>query len=162
MTQSLENLTQEVASLLQSKNLTVATAESCTGGWIGKMLTDISGSSAYYPGGVIAYSNDIKHKVLGVAAEDLNKYGAVSSQVAQAMALGAKSVFAADIAVAVTGIAGPTGGSADKPVGTVWFAWALPDGSVVAKEERFTDSREDVRKSTVYKALDQIRQIIAE
>ncbi len=162
MNQPLENLAKEVASLLQSKNLTVTAAESCTGGWIGKMLTDISGSSAYYPGGVIAYSNDIKHKVLGVAAEDLTKYGAVSSQVAQGMALGAKKVFTADIAVAVTGIAGPTGGSVDKPVGTVWFAWALPDGSVLAKKECFTGSREDVRKSTVYKALDQIRQIIAE
>lgn len=162
MTQSLQNLTQEVASLLSAKNLTVATAESCTGGWIGKMLTDISGSSAYYPGGVIAYSNDIKHKVLGVAADSLNKYGAVSSQVAQQMALGVKRVFDVDIAVAVTGIAGPTGGSADKPVGTVWFAWALPDGSVVAKEECFAGSREDVRKSTVYKALDEVRQIIAE
>ncbi|THB72799.1 MAG: CinA family protein [Gammaproteobacteria bacterium] len=168
MQESLEDIANQLALLLKQQKLTIATAESCTGGWIGKELTAIAGSSAFFRGGVIAYSNEIKHKLLNVPAEIIQKHGAVSQQVVQAMALGAKQRLDVDIAIAVSGIAGPAGGSVEKPVGTVWFAWTLPGnlalqkGKVIAEEKIFTGSREDVRKSTVYHALDKIKQILAD
>ena len=109
---------------LQQNALTVGTAESCTGGSIAATLTAVSGSSAYVKGGIVAYSNDVKTNVLGVSAEDILRYGAVSEQVVHQMARGAQRILACDCAVATSGVAGPTGGTPDKPVGTVWIAAA--------------------------------------
>ncbi len=162
MEQSLEEITQKVAELLKKQKLTLATAESCTGGWIGKELTAVAGSSCFFNGGIIAYSNQIKQKLLNVPAEIIEQYGAVSEQVASSMAQGAKNALGTDIAIAVTGIAGPTGGRAEKPVGTVWFAWVLSDNKVVTNKEIFAGSREQVRESTVREALEKIKQILAD
>ena len=168
MERALQDLTSQVAELLKQYQLTIATAESCTGGWIGKELTAIAGSSSFFNGGIIAYSNEVKQKLLNVSLETINEDGAVSETVAQAMACGAKQVLESDIAIAVTGIAGPTGGTEEKPVGTVWFAWALPEklskhgNTVITDKQVFAGSREDVRLSTVLHALEKIKQILAE
>lgn len=142
---------------LLGKNLTVAnatisTAESCTSGLVGKTITNTSGSSAYYMGGVISYSNDIKHRVLGVPQELLDTYGAVSEQVARAMAEGVARVTGTDYAVSTTGIAGPGGGSEEKPVGLVWFGVTGPHGTV-AHKANFIGSREEIRQGAAELAL---------
>jgi nicotinamide-nucleotide amidase len=116
----------ELAELLQSKRLKLSTAESCTGGWLAKTLTDRPGSSAWFEFGFVTYGNHAKHALLGVREQTLKDHGAVSQQVAEEMAVGAKRVSGADLAVAITGIAGPAGGTADKPVGTVWLAGPAP------------------------------------
>ncbi len=118
---------QELVYLLKEKNLTISTAESCTGGLIAKRLTDIAGSSAVYKGSIIAYSNEIKEKFLDVSAETLSKYGAVSENTAAEMALGLRNKFNTDISISTTGIAGPDGGSDTKPVGTVCFSFIIND-----------------------------------
>lgn len=115
-------LEEQIGVLLSTQGLTLATAESCTGGLLGHRLTNVSGSSAYYLGGVIAYANEAKEAMLGVRHETLMAHGAVSAETAQEMAQGVRQRLGADIAVAVTGIAGPTGGTADKPVGLVYIA----------------------------------------
>ena len=142
---------------LLGKNLTVAnatisTAESCTSGLVGKTITNTSGSSAYYMGGVISYSNDIKHRVLGVPQELLDTYGAVSEQVARAMAEGVARVTGTDYSVSTTGIAGPGGGSEEKPVGLVWFGVTGPHGTV-AHKANFIGSREEIRQGAAELAL---------
>lgn len=135
---SIESL---IASTLRQKELKIATAESCTGGYIAHLLTSIPGSSDYFNGSVVAYSNDVKKEVLGVVAEDLDAYGAVSAQVVEQMATGVRRLLKADVAIATSGIAGPGGGSEEKPVGTVWIAVAT-EHQVVAKEFRFGALRE--------------------
>ena len=115
--------------------LTVATAESCSGGLVGDAITDVAGSSAYYLGGVVAYSDAVKASALGVAEETLAEHGAVSAETARAMAEGARARFGADLAVAVTGIAGPGGGTPTKPVGLVYLAVSGPDGTAVERRE---------------------------
>lgn len=135
---SIESL---IASALRQKELKIATAESCTGGYIAHLLTSIPGSSDYFNGSVVAYSNDVKKEVLGVVAEDLDAYGAVSAQVVEQMATGVRRLLKADVAIATSGIAGPGGGSEEKPVGTVWIAVAT-EHQVVAKEFRFGALRE--------------------
>ncbi len=129
------------AAQLKTLGRTVACAESCTGGNIAHLITSVPGSSAYFLGGVVAYANDVKVQVLGVHADDLKKYGAVSEQVALQMAQGARRVTGADYAVATTGIAGPDGGTAEKPVGTVWISVAGPNGAV-ARRFLFSHTRE--------------------
>lgn len=129
-----EGLEEQIGILLQRHNLMVVTAESCTGGLIGNYLTNVPGASEYYLGGIIAYSNQAKKRLLNVKEETLNQYGAVSKETVEEMALGARKAFAADfnidkiIGVSVSGIAGPGGGSEDKPVGTVWFGLSSADG----------------------------------
>ncbi len=123
-----DTLESVIGKLLAERGLTLATAESCTGGTIAQLLTSVSGASAYYMGGVVAYANEAKEQLLGVKRATLEQYGAVSRQTAEEMALGAKQRFATDCAVATTGIAGPTGGTKEKPVGTVWIAVATPSG----------------------------------
>jgi nicotinamide-nucleotide amidase len=135
------------------------TAESCTGGWIGKVLTDVSGSSAWYLGGAIAYSNELKERLLGVSHATLRDQGAVSEAAASEMATGALAQLGGEIAVAVTGIAGPSGGTPQKPVGTVWFAWAARVGGRVqvrTRHEVFPGDRESVRRATVEVALSEV------
>lgn len=127
---SPELLEKQVGELLRARRLTLATAESCTGGLIGHRLTDIPGSSDYYLGGVISYANAVKQQLLGVQAETLARHGAVSQPCALEMARGVRRLLQADIGLSVTGIAGPTGGTPDKPVGLVYVALAAADQEV--------------------------------
>ena len=139
------------AKLLESGQL-MAAAESCTGGWIAKCCTDLAGSSAWFERGFVTYSNAAKHEQLGVDAQVLEFAGAVSEAVALQMASGAVRHSAADVSLAVTGIAGPDGGTKEKPVGTVWFAWSVA-AAVETECLRFDGNREDVRRQTVAHAL---------
>ncbi len=152
-----ETLEMIVGRMLTAQQATFATAESCTGGAIAAMITSVPGSSAYYKGSVIAYSNEIKEHFLGVSAESLEKHGAVSRQVATEMALCLQSKFDVDYAIATSGIAGPDGGSADKPVGTTWIAIATPD-EVFAEQFVFGDSRERNIRRTALQALNLLRK----
>ena len=123
---STHTLTEQLADVLLQHGWTLATAESCTGGMIASRCTDLSGSSNWFERGFVTYSNEAKHEMLGVDSARIAEHGAVSEAVAQAMALGALRHSRAQVSIAVTGIAGPSGGSAEKPVGTVWFSWATP------------------------------------
>ena len=144
------NLSSDVIKILQGK--TLATAESCTGGGIGAALTAVPGSSAVYKGGIISYTNEVKEKLLGVPAEMLETYGAVSAPVAQAMAEGARKALQTDIAVSVTGLAGPGGDEYGNSVGTVFIGYADANKSY-AKEYHFSGDREAVRQQAVQMAL---------
>ncbi len=141
-----------LATVLLRRGATVATAESCTGGWIAKTLTDVPGSSAWFEYGFVSYGNNAKTDLLGVAPALLEQQGAVSEAVALAMAEGAAHRAGAEFVVAVTGIAGPDGGSADKPVGTVWFAWRCGD-QITTQCKVFAGDRDTVRRRTVTHAL---------
>ncbi|MGB9756945.1 MAG: CinA family protein [Candidatus Bipolaricaulaceae bacterium] len=145
-------LEAEVGELLREKGLTLAVAESCTGGLLGMRITEVPGASDYFRGGIIAYSNEVKREVLGVPAGILEEKGAVSPECARAMAEGARRVCRADLALATTGIAGPTGGTAEKPVGLVYIALASPEGVRVERHE-FRGSRQGVRWSASEAAL---------
>lgn len=138
----------------------LVTAESCTGGWVGQAVTAVSGSSAWYERGYITYSNTAKCEMLGVQQATLNQYGAVSPQTAQEMAIGALNRSHAQISVAITGIAGPDGGTAAKPVGMVCFAWTAQDGLVQQKTRYFTGDRESIRRQAVATALQGILRIL--
>ena len=151
--EALELLAAQVGELLRTNGQRLATAESCTGGWIAQCLTAIAGSSEWFERGFVTYSNDAKREMLGVEADTLVAHGAVSEATAAAMAAGALRHSRADWALAVTGIAGPGGGSADKPVGTVCFGWAAVDGRVDTQTVRFAGDREQVRAQSVAHAL---------
>ena len=150
------SLAEVVLARARAAGLTVATAESCTGGMVGAALTDVPGSSAAYLGGVVSYSNEAKVTLLGVDPGLIAACGAVSDAVAKAMASGARDALGADVAVSVTGMAGPEGGTADKPVGTVWFGVAGPHG-VRAQSRRFAGDRATVRERAKMTALDLLR-----
>lgn len=153
-------LATALVSELSSTGKSVAVAESCTGGWISKTITDIAGSSAVFGLGVVSYSDAAKESLLGVSADTLAREGAVSEAVVREMASGVLEASGADLAVAVTGIAGPDGGTEDKPVGTVWFAWALRhNGDVILATDyqRFDGERDDVRRLSVVHAIQGIR-----
>jgi len=153
----MQKLVSQLSVRLIFKQLKVATVESCTGGWIGKALTDQAGSSQWYAGGLVTYSNQSKQRLVNVPADLLDKYGAVSSQVAEAMALGAQQYFDHCVSVAVTGIAGPDGGSSAKPVGTVFIATGMQragaEQNTDVKQYHFKGDREAVRRQTVEQAL---------
>jgi nicotinamide-nucleotide amidase len=148
------DLARRIALALSAKSARVAVAESCTGGWIAKCLTDQPGSSGWFGYGIVAYSDAAKESLLGVSAETLAGHGAVSQDVAEQMATGARLASAAEIAVAVTGIAGPDGGSPGKPVGTVCFAWAGPGVQLLSKTRRFEGDRDSIRRQAVVAALE--------
>ncbi|MDM0074880.1 CinA family protein [Variovorax sp. J2P1-59] len=141
-----------LADLLQQQGRMMATAESCTGGLIAGACTDLSGSSNWFERGFVTYSNEAKTELLGVDAALIADHGAVSEEVARAMAEGAVARSRAQVAVAVTGVAGPTGGSPEKPVGTVWFGWSVA-GNVRTERRRFDGDRAAVRAATVRHAL---------
>ena len=151
-----ESLEKVVVSKLIERNLTLATAESCTGGFIDSRITDVSGSSEVFLVGFVTYSNKAKKEILGVDEQLLSKYGAVSEQVARAMAEGARAVSGSDIAISVTGIAGPTGGTPAKPVGLVYMALATSD-ETIAFEHRFSGSRMDIKQRASQAALNMLR-----
>jgi nicotinamide-nucleotide amidase len=153
----ISRLAARVLELCRAKRLKVATAESCTGGLVAGALTEIAGSSDVFESGYVTYSNAAKQAMLDVPAVVLESYGAVSRQTAEAMALGALAKSSADVAVAITGIAGPGGGSANKPVGLVYFAAAARDGRLVHREKRYGDlGRSAVRLASVQEALSMI------
>jgi nicotinamide-nucleotide amidase len=148
-----------LVALCRARGLKVATAESCTGGLVAGLLTEIPGSSAVLERGFVVYSNDAKHELLDVPEATLAAFGAVSEQTARAMAQGALRHSRADFAVSITGIAGPDGGSAEKPIGLVHFACTGPDGAVVAVECRYGAlSRAEIRLASVETALDMLEQ----
>ncbi|GAB6044053.1 nicotinamide-nucleotide amidase [Endothiovibrio diazotrophicus] len=148
----LAALAAKVGEALLARGWMVATAESCTGGWVAKALTDVAGSSAYVDRGFVTYTNEAKEEMLGVPAETVARFGAVSGETVRAMAEGALRGSRAGIAVAISGVAGPGGGSAEKPVGTVWFAWATAAGCA-AERQWFDGDREAVRRQAVLHAL---------
>jgi len=150
---SLQQLVEEVAALLLNQQKRLVTAESCTGGWLAKCCTDLAGSSAWFERGFVTYSNEAKMEAIGVDQATLNKNGAVSLSVVEEMALGALTHSAADLSVAITGVAGPSGGSKDKPVGTVWIGWAIKKAGVHSICFQFDGDREAIRKQAVFEAL---------
>ncbi|MAX80983.1 MAG: competence/damage-inducible protein A [Crocinitomicaceae bacterium] len=154
-----ETLEEVLGRLLKQVGKTVATAESCTGGYIAHLITSISGSSTYFKGSVVSYANEIKEEVLGVSKENLEKYGAVSEAVVLQMAEGAKNKLQTDYAVATSGVAGPTGGSDEKPVGTVWVAVAGPNRTI-AKKYTFGNSRERNIRMSALQAMSMLRKEI--
>jgi nicotinamide-nucleotide amidase len=150
---------EQLFRALSEGSLRIACAESCTGGMVAAALTDIPGSSAVLWGGVVAYSNECKSRLLGVPEDSIERFGAVSREVARAMALGVleasgpPSSGGADIALGITGIAGPEGGSAEKPVGLVWFAYRLAGGEAFEESATFMGGREDVRAAAAERAM---------
>ncbi|WP_417515152.1 nicotinamide-nucleotide amidase [Marinobacter sp.] len=149
----LEQAGEKLAEQLIAAGITVVTAESCTGGWVAKVLTDKAGSSAYVVGGLVTYSNDAKQQLLGVTDVSLNNHGAVSEPVVREMVAGALATTGANVAVAISGIAGPGGGSEEKPVGTVWFAWGSSAENTEAVVRHFSGDRDQVRRQAVLFAL---------
>ncbi len=148
-----DRVVEQLAELLKSKSWRMACAESCTGGWVAKACTDLAGSSAWFDRAYIVYSDAAKVDMLGVAPAALQRHGAVSEAVALQMAQGARRSAGVDTALAVTGIAGPDGGSVEKPVGTVWFAWSIPGQAMEAERALFSGDRESVRRQSVMHAL---------
>jgi nicotinamide-nucleotide amidase len=151
--EQLQQLSRRIGEQLKKRQATVTAAESCTGGWIAKVFTDISGSSAWFERGFVTYSNEAKQQMVGVQDTTLQQYGAVSEQTVREMATGAAKAAAAEYAIAVSGIAGPDGGTPDKPVGTVWFAIVGPEGRVLAQRQIFAGDRDAVRRQSVVWAL---------
>ncbi len=156
---SVTELVLSLSRLLLDKKLQLATAESCTGGLIAAACTDLAGSSAWFERGFVTYSNDAKMELLGVEERLLRRAGAVCEGVARAMVTGALAHSKAQVAVAVTGVAGPTGGSASKPVGTVWFGFAVP-GQVVTEKCHFDGDRAAVRAATVRHAFTRLLELL--
>jgi nicotinamide-nucleotide amidase len=132
----------------------LVTAESCTGGWVAQAVTSVAGSSGWFERGFVAYSNDAKRELLGVKPETLLRYGAVSEECAREMALGALGRGKGTLALAVTGVAGPAGGTAAKPVGMVCLAWASGEGAVRSETRRYSGDRESIRRQSVLRALE--------
>jgi nicotinamide-nucleotide amidase len=149
----MEALARKLAERLKASGQKLVTAESCTGGWAAQVVTSVAGSSDWFERGFVTYSNDAKHELLGVAQGTLKSRGAVSEETAREMAAGALERSKGTVALAITGIAGPTGGSSGKPVGTVCFAWASKAG-VRAETRHFKGDRESVRRQSVVHALE--------
>ena len=148
-----QELAAQVARLLVDKGLTLATAESCTGGAIGALLTSLAGSSSWFNGGVISYTNSSKINLLGVQSRLIDKHGAVSQEVVERMATGGREAMTSDVCVAVSGIAGPGGGTAEKPVGSVWIAWCGNGTAVSSKLYHLSGDRKEVQSAAVRLAL---------
>jgi nicotinamide-nucleotide amidase len=154
MDAELYELSGRVGDALKARKLMMAAAESCTGGWIGQAVTMVPGSSKWFDRGFVTYTNEAKQDMLGVSAETLQEFGAVSEQTVREMVAGALARSRAQIAVAVSGIAGPDGGSPKKPVGTVLLAWGEKGGGVTARSVHFQGDRDAVRRQTVIAALE--------
>jgi nicotinamide-nucleotide amidase len=157
---TLTSLASLVGTRLRAEGMMLATAESCTGGWVAQEVTSIAGSSGWFERGFVTYSNAAKMEMLHVKANTLHSHGAVSAQTAGEMAAGALASSHAHVAVAITGIAGPDGGSADKPVGTVCFAWAQTNRKVHAETRHFDGDRESVRRQSVIVALQGVLELL--
>ena len=160
MDKRLHQLAQQVGAALKQRALMLATAESCTGGWVGEAVTMVAGSSDWYERGFVTYTYISKREMLGVKAETLERHGAVSEQAVKEMVTGALAHSHAQVAVAVSGTAGPAGGTPDKPVGTVCLAWALKNGEPIAETRRYMGDREAVRRQAVERALGGVLELI--
>ncbi|WP_329740761.1 CinA family protein [Dyella sp. A6] len=158
----LHTLAHQVAGDVLRQKLMLVTAESCTGGWVAKTLTDLPGSSAWFDAGVVTYSYEAKEALLGVNPRTLEQTGAVSEETVLEMVSGALARFGAGLAVAVTGIAGPSGGTLEKPVGTVWIGWKRRGGYAHARLFHFDGDREAVRRQTVAAALEGLRKALTD
>ncbi len=153
------DLAIKIGQVLLKKGLTLGTAESCTGGKIANLITLIPGSSAYFKGGIVAYSNEVKQSILNVLSSDLEKFGAVSMAVVEQMAKGAQQVLKTDCAIATSGIAGPDGGTTDKPVGTVWISVSYKEKTVTRKFH-FSGNREENILSSAYSGLNMLLDLL--
>ena len=153
---------EKVAQRLKARRGMIVTAESCTGGWVAQELTAIAGSSTWFDRGFVTYSNEAKQDMLGVRAETLKKFGAVSEETAREMAQGALARSRGTVALAITGVAGPTGGTPQKPVGTVCFAWATKGKPAHAETKRFSGDREAVRRQSVEYSLARVLELLDE
>lgn len=153
------NLEIELGKLLTAKNLTIACAESCTGGLLTSRLTDVSGSSAYVQGSIVSYSNEVKNSVLKVQAETLKNFGAVSEQTARQMSANVRELFKTDIGVGVTGIAGPSGGTAEKPVGTVYIS-VSDSRQIIVKLFNFSGSRSEIKNQACEAAMQMVIDVV--
>lgn len=159
--ETISSLVHQIKERCLKNNLTISTAESCTGGLIGGAITSEPGISACYPGGIVSYANEVKNEILGVSKETLSSVGAVSPECAKQMAEGVRLLLKTDSAVAVTGIAGPDGGTPQKPVGLVYIATATPNRTTVEKNI-FSGNRDEVRQATVKKALEMLLDTLPE
>ncbi len=159
---NLEELAEKVGSTLAGHGWMLVAAESCTGGWVAQKVTDIAGSSAWFDRGFVTYSNESKQDMLGVPEQLLRSHGAVSEPVVLAMLAGALNKSRAQVGVAISGIAGPGGGTPDKPVGTVWFAWGIRGGRTRSGVEHFSGDRRAVRERAVAQALLGILDLVHE
>lgn len=156
----LYRLAETVGLALQQRGMMLATAESCTGGWVGEAVTAVPGSSAWFERGFITYTNPSKQDMLDVAAATLAAYGAVSEPTVREMAAGALKHSRAQVALAISGVAGPGGGTADKPVGTVWFAWAFESGASASEKHVFSGDRRAIRQQAVARALQRLLELL--
>ncbi len=156
----ITTLAEELGEALKECSLLAAVAESCTGGGVGEAITRIAGSSAWFDRGFITYSDESKQELLGVSAATIAAHGAVSEQTVRAMLEGALARSRATVAAAVTGVAGPGGGSAEKPVGLVWFAWGSKDGAIIAEARQFGGNRDGVRTQAVAYALRGLLEVL--
>jgi nicotinamide-nucleotide amidase len=152
-------LAKVIGKLLTERQMTLAVCESCTGGMLGSVITSIPGSTEYFVGGIVAYSDFTKKKIVGVKASTLNRSGAVSANVAKEMALGVKRKLMSDIGIGITGIAGPTGGSREKPLGLVYIGLAMK-GKVIVRRFLFKGGRQTVRRSACKEALGLLKKIL--
>ena len=155
MSKTINSLAETLGNALSQCDAKVTAAESCTGGGVAHAITGVAGSSKWFDCGFVTYANSAKHKILGVSPEILNSEGAVSEPVVAQMAAGAIAAVGADFAVAISGIAGPGGGTAEKPVGTVWFCWTGPQGSLTQKH-CFSGDRHQVREQAITICLKQL------
>jgi len=156
----LQQQVRQMGDVLVRQGLMLATAESCTGGWVAQELTAVVGSSAWFERGFVTYSNEAKQEMLAVSADTLAQFGAVSEEVVVEMALGALEHSRAQLAVAISGVAGPGGGSIEKPVGTVCFSWARQGGEVISRSFHFEGDRKAVRRQAVVMAIHGLRDLI--
>ena len=150
---TLFELAERVGTALKTCAMMLVTAESCTGGWVGEAVTAVPGSSRWFDRGFITYTNEAKQEMLGVSAATLEQYGAVSERTVREMASGALNNSRAQVALAISGIAGPGGGTPEKPVGTVWFAWGFASGAVTSARRQFAGDRREVRRQAVEHGL---------
>ena len=156
----LQAAAAELGEQLVSRNMMLATAESCTGGWVAKVITDLAGSSQWFECALVSYHNEAKQGLLGVSEQTLKDYGAVSQPAVKEMVLGLLDRCNAKIGVSISGVAGPGGGTDEKPVGTVWMAWARPGRVLEAVKYKFEGDREQVRRQAVYQALQGVKRLL--
>jgi len=158
--QELREQAEQLGQSMTAKSLKLASAESCTGGWLAKIITDIPGSSAWFSCSVVSYSNEAKKSLLGVSEDTLETFGAVSAETVKEMTEGVFLHTNADVAVSISGIAGPDGGSADKPVGLVWLSWGKRDEPIFAEPFNFDGDRVQVRVQAVKQALSCVQKLL--
>jgi nicotinamide-nucleotide amidase len=158
--QELRDMADQLGDCMKARGKSLAAAESCTGGWLAKIITDIPGSSAWFVGSVVSYSNEAKQNLLGVRADTLTEFGAVSGETVLEMTEGVFAHTDADVAVSISGIAGPDGGTVDKPVGLVWLCWGKRGKGMFANHYHFEGGRDEVRRQSVQQALENLSDLL--